>query len=170
MRNSGLTLIEFTIYIAIIGVISVLMIGFLWNIIFGNIKAVSYQEVQENARFALTKMTQEIKKAIEIYSPSVSDPPADSLTLTMADNSSTIFDVVEGKLRITQGNQGPYELTSDQVIVSNLNFTNLSYQDTPGTIRIEITIEHINSSNRVEYLASINLKSTVSLFQAGAAP
>ncbi len=163
------TLIEFTIYVAIISTISVLMVGFLWNIIFGNIKETSYQEVQQNARFALAKIIQEVKKSTEISNPLPGGPPVNSLTLTMADNSSTIFDVVNGKLRITQGNRGPYELTSDQVTVSNLNFTNLSYQDTPGTVRVEMTIDHINPGARTEYEASFSLKSSIALVPGGAA-
>jgi len=90
----------------------------------------------------------------------------------MADLSSnpTIFDLVDGKLQITQGTEGPYELTTDQVIVSNLLFTNLSYPNTPGTVRIEMTIEHLNPSGRMEYQASIDLKTTVSLVEGGASP
>ncbi|GAI31695.1 unnamed protein product, partial [marine sediment metagenome] len=64
----------------------------------------------------------------------------------------------------------PYELTSDQVTVSSLRFTNLSYQDTPGTIRIEMTIDHINPGARIEYQASIDLRSTISLVPGGAVP
>lgn len=170
-NGGGFTLIEFIIYIGLVVVILVLMAGFLWNIVFGDIKETSYQEVQQNGRFVLTKMTQEIKKATGINNPS----PGNSdniLSLSMADANldPTIFDVSEGILRITQGTTGPYELTSDRVNVSNIQFTNLSYENTPGTVRIEIEIEHLNPSNSVEYQASINLNSSVTLVPGGAAP
>ena len=168
-NGAGFTLIEFLIYVGIVATILVVMSGFFWNIIFGNIKETSYQEVQQNGRFALTKITQEIKKAIGINSP-LPGFSSNTLSLAMADASSTIFDLVDGRLRITQGSQGPFELTSDQVRVSNLLFTNLSYPNTPGTIRIEMTIEHLNPSGRMEYQASIELKTTVSLVEGGAAP
>jgi len=169
MENQGFTLIEFLIYVGIVATILIVTSGFLWNIIFGNIKETSYQEVQQNARFTITKISQEIKKAIGINSPPAAGS-ANSLSLAMADVSlnPTIFDVVDGKLRITQGTKGPYELTSDQVIVSNLLFTNLSYENTPGTVRIEMTIDQANPGNRVEYQASINLNSTFSLVPGGA--
>lgn len=170
MKNHGFTFIEFIIYVAIVAAILVLITGFFWNITFGNIKETSYQEVQQNGRFVLTKITQEAKKATGITSPANSGETSVSLSLSMADGSTTTFDVIDGKLRITQGTSGPYELTSDQVIVSNLQFTNLSYSDTPGTIRIEMAIEHFNPSGRTEYQASINLKSTVSLVPGGASP
>jgi len=171
MKNKGFTLIEFLIYIAIVSSILVLMSGFLWNIVFGDIKENAYQEVQQNGRFALTKISQEIKKATGINNPPAGSS-ANSLSLVMADPplNPTVFDVADGKLRITQGTAGPYELTSDAVIVSNLQFTNLSYLNTPGTIRIEISIEYLNPSGRMEYQASINLKSTVSLVPGGASP
>lgn len=165
MKNQGFTLIEFIIYTTIVGIMLVLMIGFLWNIILGSIKETAYQEVQQNSRFALIKITQEIKKATGINNPLPGDPPANSLSLSIADPNldPTVFDILDGKLRITQGTLGSYELTSNQVQVRNLQFTNLSYADTPGTIQTEIIIDHINPTDRVEYQASVNLKSTTSL-------
>ena len=170
MKGQGFTLVELIIYIAILAGILVLVIGFLWNVIFGNVKETAYQEVQQNGRFAIAKITQEIKKATGINSPLPSDPPSSSLSLSMAafHLNPTVFDVGGGKLRITQGTRGPYELTSDQVIVSSLQFTNLSYLDTPGTIQIEMTIDHINPGARTEYEASISLRSSISLVPGGA--
>jgi len=172
MKNQGLTLIELLIYIAILSSVLVLITGFFWNIALGYIKETSYQEVQQNARFALTKITQETKKTTGINHP----PPGTTaafLSLTMADISvnPTVFDAVDGKLKITQGSPPiSYYLTSDQVIVSSLQFTNLTATGTLGTIRIEMTIDYTNPSGRIEYQASINLKSTVSLIPGGAAP
>lgn len=171
--GAGFTFVELIIYVTIIGVVLVLMAGFLWNIIFGNIKETAYQEVQQNTRFALTKITQETKKATGINNPPAPPLPntSDTLSLSMADGSSTIFDVFNEKLRITQGSPPTsFYLTSNQVIVSSLQFTNLSYSDTPGTIRVEITINHVNPDARAEYEASVNLKSSISLVPGGAAP
>lgn len=165
--NQGFTLVELIIYIAIFAVILVLITGFFWSIIFGNIKESSLREVQQNGRFALTKITREIKKAagINIALGSL-------LSLEMAEPTlnPTVFDVADGKLRITQGSSSSYELTTDQVIVSSLQFTDLSYPGTSGTIRIEVQLEYINPSSRPERQASINLESTVSLLPGGAAP
>jgi type II secretory pathway pseudopilin PulG len=170
MKNA-FTLIEFLIYIAIVSSILVLISGLLWNIVFGNIKETAYQEVQQNGRFALTKISQEIKKATEINSPSPGSS-ANSLSLAMANPNlnPTVFDLADGKLRISQGTNPPIELTTDQVIISSLQFSNLSYEGTPGTIRIEMTISYLNPANRIEYQASIDLKTTVSLVPGGASP
>jgi len=57
----------------------------------------------------------------------------------------------------------PYPLTTDRVEVTNLKFTNLSYENTPGTVKIEMTVEHLNPAGRSEYQALINLENSVSL-------
>jgi len=171
MKILGFTLIEIIIYLGIIAGVLVLTVGFLWNIIAGSIKETAYQEVQQNARFVLTKITQEVRRAVGINNP-LPGQSADSLSLTMADPNlnPTVFDLYQGKLRITQGGVNSYQLTTDRVIVENLQFTNLSYENTPGAIRIEMKINHSNPSNLNEYRASINLKTTVSLLEGGASP
>jgi Tfp pilus assembly protein PilW len=162
----GFTLIELLLYIAIISLVLVFVTGFFWNIASGNIKENSYQEVQQNGRFAMTKITQQIKKAIGINSPTLGSS-SNSLSLIMPDSNlnPTILDVSGGKLRITQGASAPIELTTDQVLVNNLQFTNLSYLNTPGTIRVEMTLENLNPAKKTEYQASIDLKTTISLLK-----
>lgn len=168
MKNQSFTLIELLLYIAIISLVLVSITGFFWNVASGNIKEKSYQEVQQNGRFAMTKITQEIKKAVGINSPAPGSS-ANSLSLAMSDPNlnPTIFDVSGGKLRITQGASVPIELTTDQVLVSNLQFTNLSYSNTPGTLRVEMTLENLSPSGKTEYQASLDLKTTVSLLKSG---
>jgi hypothetical protein len=168
----GFTLIEFLLYLGIFVIILVLTSGFLWNIIFGNIKVSAYQEVQQNGSFALMKITQEVKRALTINNP-LPGATSTSLSLVMASSTldPTIFDTAGGKLRISSGSPVDYQyLTSHQVVVTDLQFTNLSYQDKPGTVRIEMTLEYLNPENRSEYQARVNLKSTVSLLPGGAAP
>jgi len=169
--EKGLTLVELMIYSAIFCTVMTVMTGFLWNIIFGNIKETSYQEVQQNARFALSKISQETKKATGINTP-LPGATSNTLSLIMAtpELNPTVFDVDSGRLRITRGPLGRSSyLTSDQVMVSSLQFTNVSYSGTPGTVQAKIVIGHINPGNRNEYQASVNLESTISLLPGGAA-
>jgi Tfp pilus assembly protein PilW len=167
----GLTLIEILLYIAILSFFLLMVIGFIWNFIFGNIKERAFQEVQENGRFAMTKISQEIKKAIGINNPQPGFS-SNSLSLAMADNhlDPTIFSVVNGKLTITQGQNPPLFLTSNLVRVTDLLFTNLSYENASGTVRIEMTIEHVNPEGRAEYEASISLNSTITLIGGSSGP
>lgn len=168
----GFTLIEFLLYLGIFVIVLILTSGFLWNIIFGSIKASAYQEVQQNGSFALMKITQEVKKALAINSPL---PGATSTSLSLAMASSTldptVFDLAGGKLRISSGSSPDYQyLTSHQVVVTDLQFANLSYENKPGIVRIEMTLEYLNPHGRSEYQARIDLKSTASLLPGGARP
>jgi len=169
--KKGFTLVELMLYATIFCVVIAVMAGFLWNIILGNIKETGYQEAQQNARFVLSKISQETKKATAINTP-LPGATSNILSLAMATPNldPTIFDVDSGRLRIRYGFPEKVSyLTSDQVIIDNLQFTNLSYPGTPGTIRLEMVINRANPGNRVEYQASVNLKSTISLVHGGAA-
>lgn len=95
----GLTLIEFIIYIVILGVILVLIIGFSWNIIQGDIKALAYREAQQNARFSMERITRTIRAG--------QDP-------------LTVFNLNNGVIY-----QNGTALTTDQVKATNLEFTNI---------------------------------------------
>ncbi len=166
--KKGFTLIELLFYVTLIGVVLASMMVFLWNIVWGGIKETAYQEVQQNARFVLLKMIQETKKATGIISPAYPGDVSNSLTLSMADGSDTTFSLTEDKLRIIQGSPPvSFYLTSNEVKISKLKFTNLSYSNTPGAVRVEITIDHINPGSRNEYQASVNLNSTIALLPEG---
>lgn len=109
MRNiKGFTLIELIIYIAIVSVVLVLVTGFSFNILYGNIKTQAVRETQQNARFALEKITRSIR----------------------AGQDPSIFTVSDGILY-----QEGVALTTDQVRVTVLDFTSL---DNSYRINIEV--------------------------------
>ena len=161
---TGFTLIELLIYMGIVAVILVVIFNFGWEIIYGDVKSRAMREVQQNSRFAMEKISESILAASDINNPA-SGSTSNSLSLSMQDLNldPTIFEIVDSKLKITQGVNGPYELTNNRVKVTNLQFTNFSYTDTPGTIRVQITIEHVNPNNLNQYEASLDTKDTISL-------
>ena len=163
----GFTLIELVVYAGILAIILVLIFNFSWQIIYGEIKSQTLLETQQNARFAMEKITRNIEKASAINSPAPGSS-SNTLSLKMPETNldPTVFEIFNDKLRIIEGTNTPLELTSDRVLVKNLQFTNLSYQNTPGTIRIEITIDHKNPTGQNPYSASFALESSVSLLMA----
>lgn len=163
-NKKGFTLIELLIYLGIVAGLLVVAGAFTWSIIKGSAKSACVREVQQNGRLAMEIITREIKAASGINSP-LDGESADTLSLIMSDSglNPTIFELSDSKILLTQGIDGPYALTADQVLVSNLDFTNLSYADTPGTIRIEMTLDYNNLGSQTAYEASIDLTSTVSL-------
>ncbi len=168
-NNKGFTLIELIIYSAILIVVLSVFLNFIWEIVYGNVKTQAIREVQQNGRFAMEKIMRTIQESTLINIP-VSGESADSLSLEIENKklNPVIFDVVDKILRITQEKEDLYSLTNNRVRVDSLQFTNLSYAQTPGTIRIEMTISHQNEGNRREYDVSQDFVSTISLFKGGA--
>jgi len=125
----GFTLIELIVYIAIVSIVLTLVTSFGLDVVYGNIKAQTVRETQQNARFAMEKITRSIRSG--------SDP-------------AVVFNVLDGVLY-----QGGVALTTNQVRVTNLNFTsdNNSY-------KINLSLEFYNPNNRPEYSASVDLEST----------
>ena len=163
-NKKALTLIELIIYLGIVAGLLIVASAFTWSIIKGSVKAACRREIQQNGRLVMEKISREIKAASGINSPAVGES-SDLLSLTMSDIdlNPTVFELSDNKVILIQGGDGPYLLTTDQVLVSHLEFTNLSYGDTPGTIRVELTLDYNNPGAQTEYQASIDLISTVSL-------
>lgn len=161
----GFTLIELIIYAGIVAMILVVAVTFAWQIVQGNIKLGALREVEQNANFAMEKITRAIRNSSKIVQPN--DPGENSswLELNMQDaaKTPTRFEISEEKITMKEGNGSPMELTTDLVKVTNLKFTNLAYEDTPGTVRIKMTIEYLNPSGRPEYGAEVNLENTVNI-------
>ena len=160
----GFTLIEFIIYIGIVAVILVVALNFGWEIIYGNTKSQAIREVQQNSRLAMAKITESILAASEIDTPLPGDSVSElELKMQNAGLDPTVFEVDDNVLTIKQGANGPYQLTNNRVRVTSLQFTNVSYEAAPGTIRVEMIIEHINPNNLSQYEASLSTTKTISL-------
>lgn len=61
-------------------------------------------------------------------------------------NFTSAFDLSAGTIR-----ENTIALTNSRVVASNLTFQNLSRAGTPGTIRIQFTITHVNPQGQIEY-------------------
>ncbi len=163
--SKGFTLIELIIYSAIICLLLVGSSIFAWQIIQGNIKISTYREVEQNINFAMEKITFAIRNSSKIVQPNTPGESSSLLELNMQDpfKTPTRIEVSNQKLIIKEGGNGPYSLTSDLVKVTNLKFTNLSYKDTSGILKIELVIESESLAKKREYEAKVNLENSVSL-------
>lgn len=149
----GFTLIEFLIYIGIVAIVLLSANAIALNVIFGKVKLSTIEEVNQNARFSMVKIASTISNAETINNPATSTQAA-SLSLKMADTAKdpTVFDVSGGILRIQEGTGAAVNLISDEVTVADIQFFNISYLDTPGTVRIQMTIKASTTSTRQEYI------------------
>jgi len=69
-KGGGFTLIELIIYIGIVTMILLTAFNFGWEIIYGNIKAQTIREVQQNARFSMERIVRALQagEAVAIFS------------------------------------------------------------------------------------------------------
>ncbi len=75
------------------------------------------------------------------------------------------LDSDDGVLQITEGSSSPVAITSNEVKITNLVFTNLTSTSAQENIRIEITVEYDNEGSDIEYTFSQNLRTAVSIRQ-----
>ncbi|MDO8424636.1 MAG: prepilin-type N-terminal cleavage/methylation domain-containing protein [bacterium] len=126
--KKGFTLIELMIYTAIVAAVLTVSSSFAWNMIRNDIKSASLREVQQNAWFSMEKITRAVRSG----------------------QNPSIFTLNAGVLY-----QNGVPLTTDQVRVTNLQFTSVS-----NTYKINLSVEYYNPGGRNEYQASMNLEST----------
>jgi len=124
-NTKGFTLIELVIYIGIVSVFLILGSNFAWDIIKSDTKINCYREVQQNARFAMERVTQELR----------------------AGEDPKIFTVSEGVLY-----QEGIALTTNKVEVTVFDIT--SFVDT-YKINLTVEYDSLEKSNEYKAMASL---------------
>lgn len=160
-RKKGFTLIEILIYTAIIGIILTSFVAF--SVSIANVRNKTYvvQEVQANSRLALDIISQKIRQAVVVITPAEGGSGA-SLELDMPDpNPNLIFNLSGGVLNMTEGAGPAASLTSNEVYVYNLVFTNMAQGGKRANVKIDISIRY-NSASDVEYTFSQDVRTAVS--------
>ena len=164
--RSGFTLIEVLIYALMISGMVTTAVLFALNVSEGQQKARSYQEVQQNARFGMERMVQEIKAANDLNTAnSTFNVHPGLLSFSHEDSlkNPTIFSVASEKLAMKQGVNATSTLTSDNVRVTNLIFTNMSVANRTKNIRISMRVEHVNPDNVTVFTASTTMETSVTV-------
>lgn len=150
--KQGFTLLELTIYITLVVGILVTATTFAWSIVNSRTKAFSVQEVQQNGRFIMEKITQAAHSASDITTPLIGIP-GDSLELVMNDvaQDPIIFSVSGGILSMSEGGAAGIALHSNAVTVSNVSFTNMSLASGKSkNVQISLTVDNKNPESRTE--------------------
>lgn len=173
--SKSFTLIELIIYIALVALVAIVAISFAWNIINARIKNEARQEVQQNLRFGLEKITQAIRVADDVSLPdSIFDVSPGKLTLVYPGKNITFDiaaktinlggqDVEIHKLRITDGLGDPENLTSNKVDITNFMLTNLTRDSEPKNIKIKLTIKYVNPGQDPKWEAEISSETASSV-------
>lgn len=155
-RESGFTMIELLIYVAIFSTIIGAIVGL--AVLSSSQKAISQNTADLNyqGEAVMAMMTQTIRRSTGITSPATANTSG-ALTLSMASGSvnPTVFssatDAATTRIRISEGNPAVHNsLTNNRVIVSDLSFTNMSNPSTKGSVQIRFTLSYKTNSNRKE--------------------
>lgn len=150
--KKGFTLIELLLYTAISSVLILVISAFLSSLLQSRIKNQTIAEVEQQGVQVMQNITQTIRNAQSITSPTQGITTS-SLTLDVVATSSDpiIFDLSGDAIRIKEGAASAIPLTNSHVTASALTFQNLSRSNTPGTVRIQYTLTGVNPSGRNEY-------------------
>ena len=163
-KNRGFTLLEIVIYIAILSLVLLLVSTSIFYFIQSQAQTKGDREVLENARRVLEAITYEINGAKSIYTPTTTQNQLSLETSRYLPDNETIsyidFFLCGLRVCLKKESQSPIFLTSDDVQVSNLAFTQVT-TTTSNSIKINLTMNYINTINGRQ--PSVSLTSTASL-------
>ena len=166
--KKGFTLVEFILYISIVGVILVSFMYYLIDISTSSTKSDAIAEVGHNSRIAMEKISREIRNTVDINTgASVFDSHPGTLSLKTLDSNTdpTIINISGTTLQIKRGAGSVLPITTGKIEVTKLIFSNLSQTGTPGNIKIILELRYKNPQNIDEFNASATLESSISLRQ-----
>lgn len=150
--QKGFTLIELLLYIAIASIMLLLISAFLAELLQSRVKNQAIAEVEQQGVQVMHLITQTVRNTEGITSPAQGGSDS-SLTLDVLEvaQDPTVFYVEDGGIFISEGGGDAEALTNSRVVVSGLTFQNLSRTDTPGTVRVQFILSHVNPEDRNEY-------------------
>ncbi|KKQ27667.1 MAG: hypothetical protein US42_C0007G0058 [Candidatus Magasanikbacteria bacterium GW2011_GWC2_37_14] len=166
-NRQGFTLVETIIYVAIIGGVIATFISFSLNVSNARNKTYVQAETQANARVALNIITQKIQSATGVnISQSVfnTDPGVLFLVMSSSTLNPTVISLSEdnGKLQVKEGDSVTSTITTAQIQINNLVFTNFSVSSTRENIGVDLTVSFVSSTD-VNFQYSQNLHTAVSV-------
>lgn len=154
MRQKGFTLLEIIIYTALVSMVltSVVYISQIAFQVRG--KTRNALLVEENMRYAMTLITNYIRNANSVDSPSAGTTSG-TLNLGFSDvaKNPTIITTALGKIIISEGASDALPITVDDINVTDLQFTRIS--GTPAAVLISLTGQIRDASAKYNYTVSL---------------
>lgn len=150
IKNKGFTLIELIIYLAIVSIVLVSISFLIIDILSGQTKNNSNQEVNHNLRFMVNLLAKDIRSAQDISSLSSSQ-----LVLTMPGDDITYTFVALDSTLTRQLGINPAEVINTNLVEVIGNFTNLSYGSRSRNVGTSLTVTYKNPGNLPDYNVSV---------------
>ena len=152
ITDRGFTLVELLLYVSIASFILLVTSVFLSTLVQSRVKNQTIAEVEQQGLSLMQSMTHAIRNADTINAPAQgTSASALSVNTIVPGNNPTIFDLAGAVLQMKEGAAAAVPLTNSRVSVSGLLFSNVSRPGTPGTVRIQFTLTHMNPEGRNEY-------------------
>lgn len=173
--HRGFTLPELIIYIAIAAMVLVAILQFSWGILGAGVKVEVSNELTQNGRLALERITQIIRAADSINvgastfgnhpSVLVIDSPGANPDITLDTYLTTVTHGGEiltiRKIRARNGSA--VDLTSNQMNVTNFVVRNLTHAGEPENLQINLTLNTAQSGQDPLRNQSVTLQTSASL-------
>ena len=167
-KEKGFSLLELLIYIALLSILMTVIAGVFISVNRGRGQAEAVSEVNSNLRFAFEKISQDLRFADSVTTPSSAGATSTSLVVNVSGTAVT-YCVVDWKLKRQVNGScvvGSESVTSDTVAVKNSVFrrienTNAFFSKTVVSMEINLTMDYNSSSPDWQYSGS--KKTTISL-------
>ncbi len=163
-KHEAFTLLEFMLYAGIVTVLLFATTEVVLSLLDGKAKIEAIQEVNQNERLVMRIMSQAIRDAYEVTTPSRGTTSTSLVlqTSTTATNP-TVFTVTDQGLSMKEGSAATTTLTSSGVMVAFLEFRNLAATSSPSNIRINLSVSSTNFSDDPDYAAGDSIESAASV-------
>lgn len=164
---AGFTLVEYLIYIALFSVVAIAITSLAVQFIQVSRETNALKEIEENARIVMDALSQEIKQATSIYSPTsvfgvnLSQISLETKTSLPPQETATYVDFYldgNGIYRKREGETAT-RLTSQDVEVTNFTVLLLSQAQTPA-LRIDLSLDSKGLSGEpFSFATTVSLRS-----------
>ena len=156
--QSGFTLVEMIIYLAIVSTMLVSISYLILDLIGGQSKSAANQEVNQNSRFITQRLISDIKAASDFSIPS-----EDTLNLTVP-GDDIVYSLDAGSLNLTRqvGAEPAEDLNSSEVEVTG-SFIDNSFAARSRNVGVSLIISYVNPDNLLDLTASTTADFSIEL-------
>lgn len=168
--RAAFTLMELLVYVAVLAIITTFVTSAFFSINQGRARVEAATEVNSNLRFAIEKMSQEIKSASTVSMPATAGATSTSIQLTVGGTALT-YCMPDGHIRRQSGGACTISsdaITGDSVIANSLIFTriensNATLGKTFITIGVSLGLRYNSSTPEWQYSAT--KQTTIPIYQ-----
>jgi hypothetical protein len=135
-NEQGYTLVEIILYSGILALFLLLTVQIFISVKLSSAHSDVFVSLSKNFRQTVSDLTPTIKGAETVTSPL----PGETVSVLSLNDGLILYQLGDGVFRKTENGQ-TWDLTTEEVTVSNLSFQNLAEVDQAASIKIKMTLE-----------------------------